>query len=96
MAEHDATTLAFVRTPAGVVKVPAGQRVPHDALPGELDRLARAGAVREVEADEPPPPPAPDPAGGDLVEPVGDDAAEPTGDDAAKPRGRRTRKSDED
>ena len=49
MAEHDATTLTFVRTPAGVVKVPAGQRVPCDALPGELNRLTRAGAVREVE-----------------------------------------------
>lgn len=88
MAEHDATTLTFVRTPAGVVKVPAGQRVPCDALPGELNRLTRAGAVREVEADEAPPPPAPDPAAGDLVEPIGDDGA--------KPRGRRPRKSDED
>lgn len=92
MAEHDATTLTFVRTPAGVVKVPAGQRVPHDALPGELDRLTRAGAVREVEADEPPPPPPPPPA----PDPAGGDSAEATGDDEAKPRGRRTRKSDED
>lgn len=87
MAEHDATTLTFVRTPGGVVKVPAGQRVPHDALPGELHRLLRAGAVREVKADEPPPPPDPDPAAGDSTD--------PTGDDGAKPRGRRNRKSDE-
>lgn len=57
MAEHDATTLTFVRTPAGVVKVPAGQRVPHDALPGELHRLLRTGSVIEaadVQADTDP------------------------------------------
>jgi hypothetical protein len=48
MADHDTTTLVFVRTDSGVVKVPAGQRVPHDVLPGELDRLLAAGSVTEV------------------------------------------------
>ena len=59
MAEHDATTLTFVRTPGGVVKVPAGQRVPHDVLPGEVDRLLRTGSVIEaadVQADTEPAP----------------------------------------
>ena len=48
MASHDTTTLVFVRTDSGVVKVPAGQRVPYDVLPGELDRLLAAGSVTEV------------------------------------------------
>lgn len=90
MAEHDATTLTFVRTPGGVVKVPAGQRVPEDVLPGELHRLLRAGAVREVEAPEPTPTAAPDPAAADETP----DPAEVTADEP-KPRSRRTRKSDE-
>lgn len=89
MAEHDATTLTFVRTPGGVVKVPAGQRVPEDVLPGELDRLVRAGAVREVEAPESMPTHAPDPAA-DESRPEPEKTA-----DEPKPRPRRTRKSDE-
>lgn len=89
MAEHDATTLTFVRTPGGVVKVPAGQRVPEDVLPGELHRLLRAGALREVEAPEPTPTPAPDPAADDETPDLVTTADEP------KPRSRRTRKSDE-
>lgn len=89
MVEHDATTLTFVRTPGGVVKVPAGQRVPEDVLPGELHRLLRAGAVREVEAPEPTPTPDPDPATDETPDPAEVTADEP------KPRSRRTRKSDE-
>lgn len=63
MASHDTTTLVFVRTGSGVVKVPAGQRVPHDVLPGELDRLLAAGSVTEVaepvaDTAEPTPEPA--------------------------------------
>jgi len=42
------TTLTYVRTPSGVVQVLPGDRVPDDAIPGELDRLA------EVLVDEAP------------------------------------------
>lgn len=80
MAGHDATTLTFVRTPAGVVKVPAGQRVPHDVLPGELDRLLRSGSVIEAADVQAQADPAPE-------------GGEPTDTAQAKPR--RTRKSDE-
>lgn len=74
MAEHDATTLTFVRTPAGVVKVPAGQRVPHDVLPGELDRLLRTGSVTEaadVQAQAGPAPEDGEHTGGDRPAPAG-------------------------
>lgn len=81
MAKHDATTLTFVRTPAGVVKVLAGQRVPHDVLPGELDRLLRSGSV--IEAADVQAQAGPAPEGG-----------EPT-DTAPAGKPRRTRKSDE-
>ena len=84
MAEHDATTLTFVRTPAGVVKVPAGQRVPHDVLPGELHRLLRSGSV--IEAADVQAGAGPGPEGG-----VHNGGERPT--PSAKPR--RTRKSDE-
>lgn len=86
MAEHDATTLTFVRTPAGVVKVPAGQPVPHDVLPGELDRLLRSGSV--IEAADVQAHAGPAPEDGEAM----DDTAARTAP-AAKPR--RTRKSDE-
>lgn len=84
MAEHDATTLTFVRTPAGVVKVAARRRVPHDVLPGELHRLLRSGSVIEaadVQADAGPDPEAGEHTPGDRPAPPG------------KPR--RARKSDE-
>lgn len=80
MAEHDATTLTFVRTQAGVVKVPAGQRVPHDALPGEIDRLLAAGTVTEVA----------EPAASTDEAPADDDTP------AATPRRTRRRQGSED
>lgn len=58
MADHDAQvtaeTLVFARTPHGVVKVLAGERVPDDVLPGEIQRLQTAGAVTEAEAEADP------------------------------------------
>lgn len=55
MADHDAqvtaATLVFARTPHGVVKILAGERVPDDVLPGEIQRLQTAGAVTEAQAD---------------------------------------------
>ena len=84
MAEHDAQvtaeTLVFARTPHGVVKVLAGERVPDDVFPGELQRLTRAGSVIMTEAEvETDPGHVPD----DAVQPA------PT----PQPRTRRTRKA---
>lgn len=46
---------AFVRTAAGVVQVEAGEGVPDDVLPAEVERLAAAGVISEtVEVDEKP------------------------------------------
>lgn len=69
MSAHEATTLVHARTPEGVVTVSAGERVPSDTLPAELERLVRFGAVREMEAgspasiDPPADPVDPEPAG---------------------------------
>lgn len=43
--KYASTTPVYVHTPAGVVKVEAGERVPQDALPSAIDRLVRFGAV---------------------------------------------------
>jgi hypothetical protein len=51
MSGHTTTTLAFVRTAAGVVKVPAGGPIPQDVLPSEVLRLTVAGVL--VDAAEP-------------------------------------------
>lgn len=47
---------AFVRTAAGVVQVEAGEGVPDDVLPAEVERLVAAGVISEttVEVDEKP------------------------------------------
>lgn len=45
--QHTTTTLCYVRTTDGVVKVGAGERVPQDALPDALDRLLAAGAIAQ-------------------------------------------------
>lgn len=57
MAEHTARTLVYARTPGGVVSVSAGQGVPEDVLPGELDRLLAVGAVEVTLGGPTPPPP---------------------------------------
>lgn len=51
MNGHTATTLTYVRTSAGVVKVGPGERVPSDALPDEITRLAASGVLAPVPAD---------------------------------------------
>ncbi|XBB66860.1 hypothetical protein ABFU82_22550 [Nocardioides sp. WV_118_6] len=47
--QHATTTLCYVRTTDGVVKVGAGERVPQDALPEPLQRLLEAGAIEAVQ-----------------------------------------------
>lgn len=52
MAGRTATTLAYVRTGSGVVTLVAGEDVPEDVLPSEVDRLLRHGSiVPAVEAE---------------------------------------------
>lgn len=52
MTTHTATTLLFVRTAnSGVVKVDVGERVPNDALPDEVSRLAARGAIDSSDQD---------------------------------------------
>lgn len=79
MKGYTATTLAYVRTSAGVVKVAAGGHVPVDALPDEVTRLAGAGSIVEAAGEDE----------GDVVTPT----LEVVGDLAlpAAPRGGRGR-----
>ncbi|NHA02031.1 hypothetical protein G5V59_26950 [Nocardioides sp. W3-2-3] len=60
------TTLTFVRTKTGVVKVAAGERVPTDALPSAIERLLSLGAIVEEQG----PPPA---TADEILAAVGDD-----------------------
>lgn len=69
MTAHTTTTPAYVRTAAGVVKVAAGECVPCDALPSEVERLLNAGVIVEA-APEAPSPAADasnDPSAGETV-----------------------------
>lgn len=58
MTGYTATIPAYVRTAAGIVKVGAGERIPGDALPSDLDRLTSAGVLI---ADPEPAPTEPEP-----------------------------------
>lgn len=53
MSGHTATTLAYVRTSAGVVKVAPGQPLPEAVLDGEVDRLGAAGALEVTPPEKP-------------------------------------------
>lgn len=45
MAGHSATTLAYVRTSAGVVKVEPEGTLPEGVSDGEVERLTAAGVI---------------------------------------------------
>lgn len=60
MSSHTATTLAFVRTSAGVVRVDVDDDLPEGVDDSELQRLVAGGVV--VETAEEPAPQAPVPA----------------------------------
>lgn len=64
MSNHTATTLAYVRTSAGVVRVDPDGVLPDDIDAAELQRLVDAGTVVEVETPAPTPVPTP-PTSGD-------------------------------
>ncbi|GAB3867370.1 hypothetical protein GCM10028801_41200 [Nocardioides maradonensis] len=59
MTSYTATVPAFVRATAGTVMVNAGEDVPNDVLPSEVDRLVDAGVLQVVperlSAEEPKP-----------------------------------------
>ncbi len=68
MSNHTATTLAYVRTSAGVVRVDPDGVLPDDVDAAELQRLVDAGTVVEVDTPAPAPDPTPvptPPTGGD-------------------------------
>lgn len=66
MSNHTATTLAYVRTSAGVVRVDPDGVLPADVDAAELQRLVDAGTVVEVETPAPASTPVPTPpTGGD-------------------------------
>lgn len=46
------TTLTFVRTPGGVVRVDKGQPVPADALEADVERLVNAGVIVTAETGD--------------------------------------------
>lgn len=59
MSVHTATTLAYVRTSAGVVKIDPEGTIPDDVDDAQLQRLVGAGVVAEIAAADPvPAPPA--------------------------------------
>lgn len=64
MSNHTATTLAYVRTSGGVVRVDPDGVLPDDVDAVELQRLVDAGTVVEVETPAPTPVPTP-PTSGD-------------------------------
>lgn len=45
---HIATTLAYVRTPSGVVRVVAGDHLPSDTEEADVQRLVAAGAATKT------------------------------------------------
>jgi hypothetical protein len=49
-----ATTLAFVRTETGTVKLQEGDTVPDTALPEDVERLTAAGVLVEAVESKPP------------------------------------------
>jgi hypothetical protein len=97
MSGYTVTTLAYVRTAAGVVKVPAGEPVPHDVLPSEVLRLVIADVV--VDAPDAGDSTGNQAGGGDQAE-AGDTSGDQTADGdepevSTTPKPRRPRKPQE-